>query len=120
MNGRSGCFEDGNQFVRGFDEMVQNALQQAVGGVGIHSRHAACRGKTHIAANRNATRNTAQVGSVAGSHGRGILASGFPLVSGGEFIGSVQLNLCAVGTAYIAARIAAMVFRQASSLYRKT
>ena len=81
MDGRSGGFEDGNQFVRGFDEMVQNALQQAVGGVGIHTRHAACRGKTYITAYRNATRNTAQVGSVAGSNGRSILVGRSPLVS---------------------------------------
>ena len=111
MDGRSGGFEDCSQFVRSFDEMVQNALQQAVGGVGIHTRHAACRGKTYITAYRNATRNTAQVGSVAGSLRRGILAGRNPLGIGGKFIGSVQLNLCAVGTAYIAARVAAMVIR---------
>ena len=82
MDGRSGGFEDCSQVVRGFDEMVQNALQQAVGGVGIHTRYAACRGKTHIPAYRNATCNTAQVGSVAGSNGRGILVGRSPLVSG--------------------------------------
>ena len=120
MDGGGGGFQHGDQITGCGDQMIQNALQQTVGGIGVHPRHAAGRGKTHIAAYRNATRNTAQVGSVAGSHGRGILVDRSPLVRGWQLIFTVQLNLCAVGTAYIAARIAAMVFRQARSLYRKT
>ena len=120
MNGRGSSLQHLDQVTGGADEVIQNTLQQAVGGVGIHTRHAACRGKTHITAYRNATCNTAQVGSVAGSHGRGILVGRSPLVSGWQLIFTVQLNLCAVGTAYIAARIAAMVFRHAGGLYRKT
>ena len=82
MDGGGGGFQHGGQITGCGDQMIQNALQQTVGGIGVHPRHTACRGKTHITADRNATCNTAQVGSIAGSHGRGILVGRSPLVNG--------------------------------------
>ena len=42
MDGGGGGFQHGDQITGYGDQMIQNALQQTVGGIGIHPRHAAC------------------------------------------------------------------------------
>ena len=96
-----------NQIARATDDLIQNSLQQSIGGVGIYACQRCRCGKAHVTANRTAARYAAQVAHIAGGfRGRVLFSSVLVgcydpcglLLRCGKTV-CIQLNLRAVAAA---------------------